>query len=395
MSDTHSEQTPAADISLRQVLDRFLINAFLLSKLAVVSLLLAAFIWIPSNANLWNRFYTENVRTLYIPFCNWDGQHYLLLADRGYADPAAQYSVGAYPLFPLSIALTNTVLLNLYRAAFVNVTVFSFLFVWVYYAYARRFLPVDNARLAVVLLLLYPASMFLTVFNSESLFLLCFVAFLYHYDRKYWGAVIFAILLPLSRGQGMFVACALVAYLGWQIWRRGKLDVRYELKVLAGFAAGAALYFLFYELTTGNAVAGIEAQKYHIFNPSVRRILDVPGFIRYLLSSSPSWFAYKNGRVDKILVMLMLAGIPVVMRSKAPLHVFLYAMLVYFSAAIGVGAMSFARYSLLAAPFLIIALLQLCASRKACWIVFACVGTVFLAVQIVFIVRFALNLWVG
>jgi hypothetical protein len=71
---------------------------------------------------------------LYIPFCNWDGQHYLLLADLGYANPAAPYSIVCYPLFPLSIALTNTVLSNLYLAAFVNVTIFSFLFLWVYYA---------------------------------------------------------------------------------------------------------------------------------------------------------------------------------------------------------------------------------------------------------------------
>jgi len=68
---------------------------------------------------------------------------------------------------------------------------------------------------------------------------------------------------------------------------------------------------------------------------------------------------------------------------------------VYFSAAIGVGAMAFARYSLLAVPFLILALLQLCASRKGCLIVTACLGTAFLVIQIVFVVRFALNLWVG
>ena len=46
----------------------------------------------------------------------------------------------------------------------------------------------------------------------------------------------------------------------------------------------------------------------------------------------------------------------------------------------------------LAVPFLILALLQLCTSRKACLVLFACVGTAFLVVQIVFVVRFALNL---
>ncbi len=395
MSGKDSAPTPAGDCSFRQTLDRFLINAFVLSKLAVISLLLAAFVFIPAHINLWNRFYTANVRTLYIPFCNWDGQHFLLLADRGYADPSAQYSVGCHPLFPLSIALTNTVVSNAYLAAFVNVTIFSFLLLWVYYAYARRFLPVERARLAVVLLLLYPSSLFLTVFYSESLFLVCFFAFLSLYDRKHWGAVLFAILLPLIRAQGLLVACAIVSYLGWQIWRRHRFDAKYELTVLAGFAVGTVLCGLFYKLTTGNFWAGLEAQKYFVAEASALHILDVPRFIRYLLSPSASWFAYNNGRVDKIFVILMLAGIPVVMRSKAPLHVLLYVILGYCPAAMGVGAMAFARYSLLAVPFLILALLQLGTSCKACWVLFACLGTVFLVVQIVFVVRFALNLWIG
>jgi Gpi18-like mannosyltransferase len=384
----------------------FLIRAFVVWKLVVASLLLAAFILIPAHvnlgniparANLWNRYYTGEARdALYTPFCNWDGQHYLLLADRGYASPAARYSVGFYPLFPLSISLTKAVLFSPYLSALVNVTIFSFLFLWVYYAYARRFLPVDSARLAVILLLLYPSSLFLTVVYSESLFLLCLFAFLWFYDRKHLAAAAFAMLLPMIRGQGVFVACAIFAYLAWQISGGGsKPHARYQLKVLAGFTAGIALYFLFYKLVLGNAWAGIEAQKYNASNNDFRRILDVSGFIGHLWHPSSRWFIYNNGRVDKIFVLVMLAGIPVVLRSRVPLHAFLYAILVYFPAAMGVGSMSFARYSLMAVPFLIISLLQLCHSRYARWILFACIGTAFLVVQLVFVVRFALNVWVG
>jgi hypothetical protein len=388
-------QTPAAENSFLQALDKFLIATFVVSKLVVASLLLAAFILIPSNANLWNRFYTGNVRTLYIPFCNWDGQHFLLLAERGYADPSVQYFVGCHPLFPLSIALTNSMLLNTYLAGLVNVTIFSFMFLWLFYAYARRFLSIDRTRLAVVLMLLYPSSLFLSVIYSESLFLLCFVAFLWLYGCKHWGAVVFAALLPLSRANGLLVAAAIVAYLGGQLWRRTRPDLGYELKVLGGFSVGTVLCGLFYKLTTGSYWAGLEAQKYFVAEASALHIVDVPRFIRYLLSHSVSWFAYNNGRVDKVLVLFMLAGIPVVMRSKVLLHVFLYAVLAIVPATMGVGAMSYARYSLLAVPFLIIALLQLCTSRKTCLILFACLGTVFLVVQILFVVRFALNLWVG
>ena len=395
MSGDHSPQTPTFGVSLRQALDRFLTSSFVMWKLGVVLLLVAAYVLIPARVNLWNRFYSGDARTLYIPFCNWDGQHFLMLAERGYSDPAVQYFVGCYPLFPLSVALTNAVLLNPYLSALVNVTIFSFLFLWVYYAYARKFLPVDKARLAVVLLLLYPASVFLTAFYSEPLFLLCLFAFLFLYDCKHWGAPVFAMLLSLTKAHGLLVACAIVASLGWQIWRRGRLGPRYELKVLAGFAAGTAPCSLFYKLTTGNFWAGLEAQKYFVAEARAVHILDVPRFIRYLMSPSASWFAVNNGRVDKILVTLALMGIPVVMRSKVPLHSFLYAILVYCPAAMGVGAMSFARYSLLAVPFLIIALMQLCTTRKVCLILFGCLGTAFLIVQIVFVVRFALNLWVG
>jgi hypothetical protein len=60
---------------LRQAADNFLLVAFAASKLVVISLLLAAFTFIPTHAKLWNRFYTQNVRTLYIPFGNGDGRH--------------------------------------------------------------------------------------------------------------------------------------------------------------------------------------------------------------------------------------------------------------------------------------------------------------------------------
>jgi len=248
-----SAETPTVDTSLHQVLDRFLINAFLSSKLAVVSLLLAAFILIPRMPTCGTASTRETREAHFtLPFCNWDGQHFLLLADRGYADPAAQYSVGTYPLFPLSISLTNTGLTNLYLAAFANVTIFLVHVSLGVLRILRKFLPVDRARLAVVLVLLYPASLFLTVCYSESLFLLCLFAFLYFYDGKHWGAVVFAMLLPLSRGQGTVRCVWSGPVSGLADLRKRRLDAKYALTVLAGFAAGAALYFLFYKVTLGD-----------------------------------------------------------------------------------------------------------------------------------------------
>src|ERR1041384_5712531 len=98
------------------------------------------------------------------------------------------------------------------------------------------------------------------------------------------------MLLSLAKAHGLLVARAIVASLGWQIWRRGRLGPRDELKVLAGFAAGTALCSLLSKLTTGNFWTGLEAQKYFVAEARAVHILDVPRFIRYLLSPSASWF---------------------------------------------------------------------------------------------------------
>ena len=395
MSPDQPIQTPLKDALLREYLDDFLLVAFAVSKVLVAALLLSAFIWIPSRANLWNRFYTQNERTLYTPFSNWDGQHFLLLAERGYSDPSVRYFVGCHPLFPLSIALTNTIALNPYLSALTNVTLFSFLFLWMFYAYAQRYLGAGKAKVAVILLLLYPSAMFLTVTYSESLFLLCLFAFLVLYGRRHWGAVVFAVLLPLAKAQGLLVACAFVVGASWQNLRIGKFEARFELRIMAGFVTGFVLGGLFYRMTTGNFWAGLEAQKYFVAEARATRVLAIPQFFQYLLSSSSSWFAYNNGRLDKVFVVLLLAGIPVVMSARVPLHICLYSILVYVPAAMGIGAMSFARYSLAAIPFLLVSMLQICGPQKACRVLFVCLGVLFFVVQVVFVVRFALNLWVG
>ncbi len=81
--------------------------------------------------NLWNRWYTGegDLTSWYIPFANWDGQHYLLLADYGYGH--WQHSQSFYPLFPELIRVLSYVFSPAVSAVLLNY-VFSagfFLFV--------------------------------------------------------------------------------------------------------------------------------------------------------------------------------------------------------------------------------------------------------------------------
>ena len=102
-------------------------------------------------------------------------------------------------------------------------------------------------------------------------------------------------------------------------------------------------------------------------------------------------FSYTYSLTDKFFVIASLLAIGIVARTRNVLWLVLYIMLLYPVAAMGTGG-SFSRFSLVAAPILVLAVWALYARHER--IIYA-TGVIFLAVQLFFAGRFALNLWVA
>ncbi len=137
-------------------------------------------------------------------FAGWDAGYYLSLSEDGYT--AGDQACAFYPLWPLLIrwfsVLTGG---NHLIAGMVLANVFS-LAAWIifYHVAARRF-GEKTAWWALVLLIIFPGSLFYQFIYSEPLFfLLVMVLWLGLEQNRYGLAWSAAFLLPLTRGIGIF-----------------------------------------------------------------------------------------------------------------------------------------------------------------------------------------------
>ncbi len=386
--------TRPAEPLLKGFPNREVLAIFLVAKAVVVATLLLAFYSFDElhSVNLWNRWHSgkDVLDALYLPFANWDGQHYVLLADWGYQ--GHPHSHAFFPLYPLAISAVQLILGDVYVSAFVLNLLLSYLFCYVFHRYAGHFLPAGDASRALALLLCYPTAFYLTVLYSEALFMLLLFGFLYFYDlRKSYLSVAFALLLPLARGQAAFILAALLIVIAIRRFKGKPVDYRYEACNLTAFAVGALLYLGFFQVAVGDAFSGIKAQGSFVFGNSLANIFNPGHFLAYLFSATQGVFSYTYSLTDKIFVIASLLSIGIVTKTKNVMWLVLYFMLLYPVAAMGTGG-SFSRFSLVAAPILILAVWAVYARHAR---VIYSVGAVFLAVQLLFAGRFALNLWVG
>ena len=388
---------PSQDTGIR-FFDADLIKIFLVFKVVVVAAIALSF-YAFDHSVVWNRWYSgkEILDAWYLPFSNWDGQHYLLIAGRGYgAFENFTMNYAFYPLFPMCIRLMNMVFGNIYVAALVLNLILSYLFIHLFYAYARHYLPRPEALKSIILLLSFPSAFWLSVIYNESLFLFSLFGFIYFYQvEKSYKSVLFAAMMPLIRGQAFFVSVAVGLYMLWQWYRvrkeGGQFSFRYELANILGFAAGAAAYFLYYYYTTGSFFTGIEAQKaWGEHANSLANLINPGHFLEYVFAPTRGLHSSAYGTIDKIFILAMLFSTVFIVRAKNRLALLMFFSLVYFPVAMGGTGGSFIRYSILAFPFLAIALLRVYPKWNYVYVL-----PVFLGLQIYFAWRFALNLWIG
>ena len=313
-----SGNNPLQDTGIR-FFDADLIKIFLVFKVVVVAAIALSFYAFDHlhQTNLWNRWYSgrEILDAWYLPFSNWDGQHYLVIAGRGYGEIELAnftHSYAFYPLFPLCIRLMNMVFGNIYVAALVLNLILSYLFTHLFYAYARHYLPRPEALKSIILLLSFPSAFWLSVIYNESLFLFALFGFIYFYQvEKSYKSVLFAAMMPLIRGQAVFVSVAVGLYMLWQWYRvrkeGGQFSFRYELANILGFAAGGAAYLLYFYYTTGSFFTGIEAQKaWGEHANSLANLINPRDFLEYVFAPTKGLHSNVYGTIDKIFILAML-----------------------------------------------------------------------------------------
>ncbi|MBI2599427.1 hypothetical protein HYW43_00720, partial [Candidatus Daviesbacteria bacterium] len=172
---------------------------FLIWVGAVVTIFYLGFSTIPQT-DLFPRDFIKNL-------ANWDGGHYLGIAD-GY-DKAFQYVF--FPLYPILINLVSKFTGSFLTAGLLVSLVSIFLAVNILYNLVKSEFGKEHAGKSLLALLFFPLSFhFLTVY-TESLFLfLTLATFLFARNRKFLPATLCAGLASATRLAGLATVLSLV-----------------------------------------------------------------------------------------------------------------------------------------------------------------------------------------
>jgi mannosyltransferase PIG-V len=321
----------------------------------------------------------------------WDSGWYLSIAARGYSyHPESSSSVAFYPLLPY---------LSRYLAQLVgSVPVAGLLIVnaatvgAIYYLRRLGTLLGGEAvgKLASILLLVFPTSLFLSSFYTEGLFVCLAAGSMYHYFRgRYLWCGLLGLLAMLTRSTGLVLFAALALDLAVRLYRR-------ELKPTASMAAllliptGLALFMAMQLYQVGDPLAFSKTMKHWGRHPA----WPWAGIVDALAGTSfsfPVSFAKTQRFIDAAFALTFL-GIGVWMaarRERIALWSFVLLGMLLPLSTYALAGMN--RYSLGLFPAFIF-LAQVCQKYPGLerWLIYA--STLFLAV---YSLRFMQCGWVG
>src|SRR4030042_4228783 len=256
-------------------------------------------------------------------FGNFDGVHYLRIAQDGYAAANTQVFFPLYPIlvrilnvFPKNPALDTALFVD--PSYFYTATILSGLFflLALYFFYKLLRLDFDQkvSFWSLILLLVFPTSFYFGAVYTESLFLLLAVLSIY-LSRKnnFLLAGIFAALASATRILGLMLVplMAMEIYL----WARGKkLEIRERLNALIGIviaSMGTLMYMIYLKATIGSYFYFLSAQAPFGAQRSAERFILFPQVIyRYLkiFASLPVFsIEFFNASIEFLFALIPLA----------------------------------------------------------------------------------------
>ena len=230
--------------------------------------------------NFGNRFaYADRVLTItHLPswiwgFGNFDGVHYLKIAQSGYA---ADLSQAFFPLYPLLIRFFNffpkdnlldPVLFNdpsyFYTAMVLSIIFFIGALYFTYKLFSENYNK-KIAQISILLLLSFPTAFYFGAVYSESLLLLLTVlTFWFTKKDKFLLAGLFAALASATKIQGAILFIFLAVEL-WQKYRNNLSEQRKHFtKDLLGILIaplGLIFYMVYLKNTTGDFLYFLSSQ---------------------------------------------------------------------------------------------------------------------------------------
>jgi hypothetical protein len=320
----------------------------------------------------------------------WDANHYLYLAEQGYE--AGTKSAAFYPLWPLLIRATTPLFGgSQLAAALILANGLGVVAALLFHGVARKLVSAAAADTALLLLLAFPGALFMAVPYSESLFLVLVLAFFrFLMDDRMLLAALPAVLLPICRPVGLFVALPLAVHVLQRMRRSGSYRPQLRDLLVGAPVVGFGLYLLLMQAMTGNAWEGFAAQARFYTQSSIWLIFDVRGFLGKLFTDV-SLHGFETSGLDRLWFLLFLATLPATWKLDRTW--FSYSLPMGLVPAMTVSLLSFTRYALVLFPAFVVAGVWLSQPKREKWR-WPILGFL-LSVQLLFLLRHINNRWAG
>ncbi len=142
-------------------------------------------------------------------FANWDGEHYLKIAQFGYKEDL-QYAF--FPLYPLFIRVLNQVTQNYLISALLISVISSFFGIQILYKLIKLDFDKKLTEKVIYSIIFFPTSFyFLTAYSEGLFFFLTVASFYFLRTNKIFLAALLAALSSATRITGLALAVALIA----------------------------------------------------------------------------------------------------------------------------------------------------------------------------------------
>lgn len=232
------------------------------------------------------------LNNLLAPGARWDSVWYALIASHGYFSPA---SSNFYPVYPLLVRIGTPVVGNALLAG-IAISIGSMVMALVL-LYRLALLDLDRpaARMTVLLVAVFPASLFFSAVYPTSLFLLLTVAAVYGARSEQWALAGFCGgLAAATRSNGvlLLIALGLIYLYGPRgqsplqnrpgAWWRPRFPIQRDIAWLALVPAGLALYLGYLLVKHGAPLAPFHAASDdwgHSFGPPLASAVEAIGRI--------------------------------------------------------------------------------------------------------------------
>ena len=334
-------------------------------------------------------------------FGNFDGVHYLRLAQDGYT---SKFSQSFFPVYPLLIKFFNILPKDsiLDTRTFVDPSYFytgfilSNLFFLGFLVFFYKLLKLDYsekiARLSLILVLVFPTSFYFGSIYTESLFLMLAAASVYYFrTKKYFLAGILAAIVSATKIFGVFIP---VIFLIEMFMNRKNI----KTKELGGQILGLVLaplglvaYMFYLNKNFSDALlflnsqpgfgAGRSSQAYILLPQVIFRYIKM--FLTVKVASLPFW----NALLEFIFTLIPLSLLVVFFKKIRPSYLWFSFLVIILPTLTGTLS-SMPRYVL--AVFTLFPLLANASPRY-----FKLLVVVLAAVQIILLSMFIRGYWVS